>query len=83
MSVIRPSTLKEVMDEPRNSANGAEVGDDMTGDLSIEIFVSILIFIHSGILLYCFNIFYCKRKQQQRMNQFQQQVSERSPKNSD
>ena len=55
------------MDESGNSGNGA--------DWSIEIFVAILIFIHSGVLFYCFSIFYCKQ-QQQRMNHYLQQVSE-------
>ena len=75
-SVLNLNVVKEVMDGPGNSGNGAEITDDISGDWGIEIFVSILIFIHSGILLYCFNIFYCKRQQQQRINHYQQQVSE-------
>ena len=73
---VELNVVKEVMDGPGNSGNGAEITDDISGDWGIEIFVSILIFIHSGILLYCFNIFYCKRQQQQRINHYQQQVSE-------
>ena len=49
---VELNVVKEVMDGPGNSGNGAEVGDDISGNWSIEIFVSILIFIHSGILLY-------------------------------
>ena len=72
------------MDGSGNSGNGAKVSDDdMSGDWGIEIFVAILIFIHSGVLLYFFNIFYCKRLQQQRMNLYQQHVSEMAPKRSE
>ena len=73
---VELNVVKEVMDGSGNSGNGAKVGDEMSGDWGIEIFVAILIFIHSGILLYCLNIFYCKRQQQQRINHYQQQVSE-------
>ena len=61
------------MDGAGNSGHGAEISDEFH-DWSIEIFVTILVFINGAILLYCFNLFYCKRPEEQQIDQFQQQV---------